>query len=103
MSAGLGLRRAALAKFQQADACQGGRRGEQAATPGVDRLGQLRQRFLPAQVAHLGRNDGRDAFLHDADVGAAGDLAQRDPARRAGPYPDRGATGHRQTWDRAGA
>ncbi|KAG1390508.1 hypothetical protein G6F59_015176 [Rhizopus arrhizus] len=36
--AGLGLRRAAHAKVQQADACQGGRRGEQAATPGVDRV-----------------------------------------------------------------
>src|SRR5665213_197317 len=32
---------------------------------GLDQLCQLRERFLPAEIAHLGRNDVRHAFLHD--------------------------------------
>ena len=37
----------------------------------LDQPGQLLQRFLPAQVAHLHRNRLGDAFLHDPHLGAA--------------------------------
>jgi len=39
---------------------------------------QQGQRLLPAEVALLGRNHGRHAFLRDVDFGAAGDGAQVD-------------------------
>src|SRR4051794_13103616 len=43
-----------------------------------DQGGKLRERLLPAEMAHLERNGVGDAGLHDADVGSAGDLLQRD-------------------------
>src|SRR5262245_20976523 len=33
---------------------------------GLDELGQQSERFLPAQIARLGRNDFGHPFLHDA-------------------------------------
>ena len=40
----------------------------------LDEVGQLRQGFLPAQVAHFQRNDLRHSLLHDAELSAAGNL-----------------------------
>jgi len=45
---------------------------------GLDQPGQLRQRLLPAEVAHLDRDHIGDAFLHDGHVGAAGHRPQRN-------------------------
>src|SRR5262245_43305818 len=36
------------------------------------------QRLLPAEVTHLGRYHGGNALLHDAQLRAAADRAQRD-------------------------
>src|SRR5690606_16204688 len=39
----------------------------------LDEAGEHRQRFLPAEVAHLRRDQGRYPFLDDREVGPAGD------------------------------
>src|SRR5262245_58784284 len=44
----------------------------------LDERGELHQRFLPAQIAHLGGDDVRDAFLGDVHVRAAGHGLQQD-------------------------
>ena len=54
---------------------------------GLDQLRQQRQRFLPAQVARLGRDHVGDAFLHDVQLGAARTPSQSSrwsSSRRAG-------------------
>jgi hypothetical protein len=43
---------------------------------GLDQFCQLKKRLLPAQVAHLHRNDLGYALLDDVDFGAAGHLPQ---------------------------
>ena len=42
----------------------------------LDECGKLRERLLPAEVAHLKGNDFRYSFLHYVDLGAAGNLRQ---------------------------
>src|SRR5205823_14359917 len=43
-----------------------------------DQFGQKNERFLPAEVAHLSRNDVRHAFLHDVQFRPARDVLQGD-------------------------
>src|SRR2546425_7264106 len=42
----------------------------------LDQLRQLRERFLPAEIAGLRRNDLGNAFLHDVQFSPARDLLQ---------------------------
>ena len=39
---------------------------------GLDQRGKLRERFLPAEIAHLHRNDARNPLLHDVQLASAG-------------------------------
>ncbi|KAG0768975.1 hypothetical protein G6F22_017435 [Rhizopus arrhizus] len=91
-----------LAAFLDADCGDGVRRGRRPRLFPADLRGGLAHRAehrgwraaAGSSLAATGPKRGRHAL---------GDLAQRDPARRAGPYPDRGAPGHRHSLDRAGA
>src|SRR5687768_149728 len=44
----------------------------------LDELRQQSERFLPAQIASLGRNDFGHSFLHDVQLRADGHLLQGD-------------------------
>src|SRR5262249_34696556 len=43
-----------------------------------DQPHQMVQRFLPAEVTHLGGDRGGNALLHDVELRATADRAQRD-------------------------
>ena len=42
----------------------------------LNELGQKNERFLPAEVARLGGNNGRHTFLHDVQLGPARNVLQ---------------------------
>ena len=44
----------------------------------IDEMGELIERLLPAEVAHLDWNDCGNALLHDRELGSTKDFAQRD-------------------------
>src|SRR5215208_3185403 len=54
----------------------------------LDEAGEISQRILPAEVAHLRRNHVGDTLLHNVDLGAADDGLERhrhlDFARQVG-------------------
>ena len=65
----------------------------------LDQRRQLHQRFLPAQVAHLQRNDLRDAGLRDAQLGAAQHRLQCDRhLQQAGQVGVVEAVGVAESW-----
>ena len=43
---------------------------------GLDEFRKLRERLLPAEIAHFQRDRFRQPFLHDAELGSARDLLQ---------------------------
>src|SRR3954465_3844896 len=45
---------------------------------GLDKLCQQGERFLPAEIASLRRDDGRQPLLRDVQFGAAGNPLQGD-------------------------
>src|SRR6266576_1521964 len=44
---------------------------------GLDETGEISQRFLPAEIARFHWNGVGNAFLHDGQLGADGDLLER--------------------------